>query len=116
DQRRRGRFPGRWRRVARRNPAAARPPATARKERLTPAARTGAAETRALKICNAASAASHHARPRSAARRRRAMKALIVTASLAMLSALASTAPLHSAGLPPVMTDIRWDILPPEGK
>ena len=44
------------------------------------------------------------------------MKALIVTASLAMLSALASTAPLHSAGLPPVMTDIRWDILPPEGK
>jgi len=43
------------------------------------------------------------------------MKALIVTASLAMLSALASTAPLQSTGAPPVMTDIRWDMLPPEG-
>ena len=43
------------------------------------------------------------------------MKALIVTASLAMLSALASAAPLQPAGSPPVLTDIRWDILPAGG-
>ncbi|PAL20319.1 hypothetical protein [Sphingopyxis sp. GW247-27LB] len=44
------------------------------------------------------------------------MKALIVTASLAMLSALASAAPLQPTGSPPVLTDIRWDILPAGGK
>jgi hypothetical protein len=43
------------------------------------------------------------------------MKAMIVTASLAMLSALASAAPLQPAGSPPVLTDIRWDILPAGG-
>src|SRR3546814_19248705 len=53
--------------------------------------------------------------PCSAARRRRAMKAMIVAAGLATLSALASAAPMHAPGPPPVLTDIRWDILPPDG-
>src|SRR3546814_16334464 len=51
--------------------------------------------------------------PCSAARRRRAMKAMIVAAGLATLSALASAAPMQAPGQPPVLTDIRWDILPP---
>src|SRR3546814_9686350 len=48
--------------------------------------------------------------------RRRAMKAMIVAACLATLSALASAAPMQAPGQPPVLTDIRWDILPPDGK
>lgn len=42
------------------------------------------------------------------------MKAVIVTAGLAMLSALASAAPMQPVGAPLTLTDIRWDILPPE--
>src|SRR3546814_17974196 len=44
------------------------------------------------------------------------MKAMIVAAGLATLSALASAAPMQAPGQPPVLTDIRWDILPPDGK
>lgn len=43
------------------------------------------------------------------------MKALIVTTGLAMLSALATAAPMQPAGAPLTLTDIRWDILPPDG-
>src|SRR3546814_20968074 len=42
------------------------------------------------------------------------MKALIVTTGLAMLSALATAAPMQPAGAPLTLTDIRWDILPPD--
>jgi len=44
------------------------------------------------------------------------MKAMIVAAGLATLSALASAAPMQAPGQPPVLTDIRWDILPPDGE
>ena len=43
------------------------------------------------------------------------MKTLIVTTGLAMLSALVSAAPMQPAGAAPTLTDIRWDILPPDG-